>query len=105
MFTPLRVRYANMMTGNTVSLGMAVGMLSWADAAFFSAAIASYVCGIVGHRLVDLKRRRLPTCTALAPVVGLAFATTDLLAGATRWSVLPLAAVRHADAAAVAHAL
>ena len=83
--------YSNMMTGNSISFGWALGAMQWADTAFFLAVVSSYVLGVCSYRAAATwQPRRHRASRAAAAAVALAFVAADCLASC-RWAVVPLA--------------
>uniref|UniRef100_A0A7S0U8H4 Uncharacterized protein n=3 Tax=Hemiselmis andersenii TaxID=464988 RepID=A0A7S0U8H4_HEMAN len=86
--------YANMMTGNSLNMCMAIGNGQYGDASLLAAAIALFNSGFTGFEYFDRAVGSNGSCTAVAPVILGLFAMADKLRREqpqSRWHVLYLA--------------
>ena len=84
--------YANMMTGNTIWAASSLARLQWADAAFYTSLVATYLLGFAGYRAMGMRERGSGE-RLVAPAVLALFVLRDvtaLLLPRARWHVLLL---------------
>lgn len=82
--------YCNMMSGTTIQLAASLGALNALDALYYAGVLLCFVAGVGGYRVVDLRRQRRLTPSAVAPAVLLLFIASDVLLGRPRLSRVAL---------------